>query len=48
MGTGKFGPNVDYLRKLGEHLKSQGFNVVLAKYYDVAPGKIYWYDGHNL
>jgi len=45
---GKFGPNVVYLRKLGEPLKSQGFNVVLAKYYDVAPGEIYWFDGHNL
>jgi Protein of unknown function (DUF2806) len=45
---GRFGPNIDYLRKLGDHLKSQGFNVVLAKYYDVAPGEIHWFDGHNL
>ena len=45
---GKFGPNIDYLRKVGEHIKSQGVNVVLAKYYDVSPGEIQWFDGHNL
>jgi hypothetical protein len=45
---GKFGANIDYLKKVGEQLKSQGVNVVLAKYYDVAPGKIQWFDGHNL
>jgi hypothetical protein len=45
---GRFGPNISYLKKVGEKLKSQGVNVVLAKYYDVAPGKIHWFDGHNL
>jgi hypothetical protein len=45
---GKFGPNIDYLKKVGEHLKGQGVNVVLAKYYDVAPGQIHWFDGYNL
>jgi hypothetical protein len=45
---GKFGPNIHYLKQVGEKLKSQGVNVVLAKYYDVAPGEIHWFDGHNL
>jgi hypothetical protein len=45
---GKFGPNIDYLQKVGEHLKSQGVSVVLATYYDVAPGQIQWFDGRNL
>jgi hypothetical protein len=45
---GKFGPNIDYLNKVGQHLKNQGVNVVLAKYFDVAPGQIQWFDGRNL
>lgn len=45
---GKFGPNIDYLNKVGQHLKGQGVNVVLAKYFDVAPGQIQWFDGRNL
>lgn len=45
---GKFGTNIGYLRKVGEHLKSQELSVILAKYYDVGPGQIQWFDGHQL
>lgn len=45
---GNFGPNIDYLKQVGEHLKGQGVSVVIAKYIDTAPGQIRYFDGHNL
>ena len=39
IGLGKFEPNIKYLRKVGEHLKSQGVKVELAQYVEVSPNK---------
>lgn len=45
---GKFEPSVDYLKKVGEHLKGQGMSVEIAQYVDVAPGQIRYFNGQKL
>jgi hypothetical protein len=45
---GKFGSNIEYLKKVGEHLKSQGAKVDLAQYDNISPGKIQYYNGQTL
>lgn len=45
---GKFEPHIDYLKKVAEHLKSQGVQVELAQYVDVAPDQIRYFNGQKL
>ena len=45
---GKFGSNIEHLKKVGEHLKSQGTRVDLAQYVNISPGKIQYYNGQTL
>ena len=45
---GKFGSNIEYLKKVGEHLKSQGTRVDLAQYVNISPDKIQCYNGQTL
>jgi hypothetical protein len=45
---GKFEPNVDYLKKVAEHLKGQGVQVELAQYVDVSPSQIRYFNSQTL
>lgn len=48
MSLGTFKANIGYLRKIGEHIKSQGFEVELAKCVDVGPNQIRYFDAEQL
>lgn len=48
MSLGKFKANVAYLRKVGEHIKRQGFDVELAKYVDAGPDQIRYFGAERL
>jgi hypothetical protein len=48
IGLGKFEPNIEYLRKVGEHLKSQGVKVELAQCVDVSPSQIRYFNAQQL
>ena len=45
----KFEPHLNYLKKVGEHLKTQNVKVVLAQYIDdIAPGQIHYFGAQEL
>ena len=48
MSLGTFQVNIPYLRKVGEHIKRQGFEVDLAKYVDVGENQIRYFDAERL
>ena len=45
---GTFEPHVPYLEKVGERLKSEGFEVELASYREIGPNQIQYFDGRKL
>lgn len=45
---GTFEPHVSYLEKVGQHLKTQGMKVHLARYRDIGPDQIQYFDGREL
>lgn len=48
MSLGKFRANIGYLRKIGDHIKSQGFDVELAKYVDTGPNTFNYFGAEKL
>ena len=48
MSLGTFKANIGYLRRVGEHIKSQGFEVELAKCIDVGPNQIRYFGAERL
>lgn len=48
LSLGKFEPNVAYLEKVAEHLKSQGVEVTLAQYIQTSPTQIRTFNGRKL
>lgn len=45
---GKFDPHVEYLKKVGERLKTQNVKVELAQYIDIGPNEIRYFGGQEL
>ena len=45
---GKFEPEVEYLKKIAEHFKTQGVEVELAKYIDISADQIQYFDSQKL
>ena len=48
LGIGRFEPNEEYLRRVGEQIKSQGFKVSLAKCRKITETKYYCFDSEEI
>lgn len=48
LSLGHFDPHMEYLRKVGEKMKGQGFQVELADFVDVSANKIRYFNGQKL
>ena len=48
LALGKFEPNIEYLKRVGQHIKSQGVNVELAHYVNISSGAISYFSGQQL
>lgn len=48
LSLGAFDANAEYLKKVGEHLKSQGVSVKLAKYTRATPTRITYFEAQDL